>query len=577
MNILRKIIIFFLLTIYFFLTNCNCNNYPSSEKEATEYSSPDSGYDGTTIERKGKEQTKEKEQIKEECSSDSKRPCYSGPIDTKNIGVCQEGYQICKNGTWSDCQGQILPKKQENCENNLDDTCVGIVNKDCSEQNWAISAGGRYDDNPVGIAKDNSNFFYIAGNFGGEGRFGEHSIFSRGKEDIFVAKLDSTGKFVWATSAGGKEMDLVEGNIETDSKGNSYITGRFSDKFYYKTYFGQVRTADSKGHFDIFIAKVDSYGNFVWMVSAGGTGWDQGNNIVLGEQNKYVYVFGYFHQIIHLGQTTLTSEGEEDIFVAKLECDTGKVLWAISSNSQKVKAISPNSIARDNSGNIFITGYFRGTVGLGTITLSVPLGYYLAKINGSTGRFLWAISLPVKSFMSINSTISDKKNDIFLTGIFEKNLQIETINLTSQGGRDIFIAKINGGTGKLIWATSIGGKGNDVSGLIVVDNLDNIYIPGGFEQEIILGNKRLSSHGKSDAFLAKLDGASGKLIWATSDGGLYGDIASGVVLAHTKHLYLIGTFNEATMGTPSGKALFGKTLLTSSGGIDIFVWKIDKK
>ena len=51
--------------------------------------------------------------------------CYSGPLGTAGIGICQNGLRFCADGTFDACEGEILPET-EIC-NGLDDDCDGIV------------------------------------------------------------------------------------------------------------------------------------------------------------------------------------------------------------------------------------------------------------------------------------------------------------------------------------------------------------------------------------------------------------------------------------------------------------------
>ena len=53
--------------------------------------------------------------------------CYSGPASTKGIGQCKEGLQLCTNGSWGTCSGEVIPmaekcdKKDNDCNGKADD------------------------------------------------------------------------------------------------------------------------------------------------------------------------------------------------------------------------------------------------------------------------------------------------------------------------------------------------------------------------------------------------------------------------------------------------------------------------
>ncbi|MCX7959630.1 MAG: hypothetical protein N3B13_11350, partial [Deltaproteobacteria bacterium] len=65
------------------------------------------------------------------CRHGSVENCYSGPVKTKNVGICKEGKKYCIEGEWSGCEDEILPKSAEICGNNADDNCNGDVDEGC--------------------------------------------------------------------------------------------------------------------------------------------------------------------------------------------------------------------------------------------------------------------------------------------------------------------------------------------------------------------------------------------------------------------------------------------------------------
>jgi hypothetical protein len=63
------------------------------------------------------------------CQTGDTRPCYTGPVDTRNVGECQDGTQSCINGTYGPCEGQQLPEPEE-CDG-LDNDCNNVVDDPC--------------------------------------------------------------------------------------------------------------------------------------------------------------------------------------------------------------------------------------------------------------------------------------------------------------------------------------------------------------------------------------------------------------------------------------------------------------
>jgi hypothetical protein len=58
--------------------------------------------------------------------------CYDGPAGTMGKGVCKAGTQTCI-GSLGSCDGEVKPAAVENCFNDLDDDCDGVVNNGCPD------------------------------------------------------------------------------------------------------------------------------------------------------------------------------------------------------------------------------------------------------------------------------------------------------------------------------------------------------------------------------------------------------------------------------------------------------------
>jgi len=92
---------------------------------------------------------------------------------------------------------------------------------------WATRAGGTDWDAGYGITIDNAGNCYVTGYFEGTATFGFYSLTSSGENDIFVAKLDAIGNWLWAARAGGNHWDRGKA-ISIDEAGNSYVIGEFN-------------------------------------------------------------------------------------------------------------------------------------------------------------------------------------------------------------------------------------------------------------------------------------------------------------------------------------------------------------
>ena len=227
---------------------------------------------------------------------------------------------------------------------------------------WAVKAGGSGHDIGNGIAVDSKGNAYVTGYFSENATFGSTSLVSSGAlddDDIFVAKLSSSGSWQWTVKAGGSHSDIGNG-IAVDSSGNAYVTGNF----YETATFGSTSLVSS-GYADIFIAKLSSSGSWQWAVKAGGSSQDFVSGIAIDSSDN-AYITGSFDEIATFGNTSLvtTSNLTYGIFLAKLS-SSGSWQWAINPPSYG----TGNGIAIDSSDNPYVIGTFYSFVTLDSTRL----------------------------------------------------------------------------------------------------------------------------------------------------------------------------------------------------------------
>ncbi len=301
---------------------------------------------------------------------------------------------------------------------------------------WAKQAGGTNEDEGICIAINANGNSYITGFFYGSATFGTTTLTSSGDFDIFVAKLNSNGNWLWAKQAGGTDNDFGNG-IAVDANGNSYITGDFVESATFGT-----TTLTSSEYDDIFVAKLDINGNWLWVKQAGGTYPDYfyGNYGIAIDANGNSYVTGNFAESATFGTTTLTSSGDYDIFVAKMDIN-GNWLWAKQAGGTSDDYCS--SITVDDNGNSYVTGYFWGSATFGTTTMtsSGNSDIFVAKLD-SNGNWLWVKQAGGTSFDCGNSIAVDANGNSYVTGYFTESATFGATTLTGSGYKDIFVAKL---------------------------------------------------------------------------------------------------------------------------------------
>ena len=387
---------------------------------------------------------------------------------------------------------------------------------------WARAFGSTDWDKGNSIALDNSGNIYATGFFSDTVDFdpgpGVFNLTSVGITDIFICKLDASGNYLWAKSVGGTDYDFGI-SIKTDDSGNVYTTGNFLDTVDFDP-GAATYSITSMGTYDIFILKLDSSGNYIWVKTFGGQEPQSVSSIDVDASGN-VYTTGYFYTSADFDPGPnvfyLISEGENDVFVSKLD-SMGNFIWAKQfGNYDEDEGLS---IATDNSGNVYTTGTFKVTVdfdpGQGGYNL-ISAGsedIFISKLD-STGSFIWAKSFGNISVEKGLDITLDNSGNIYAVGQFTGTVDFDpgpgVFNLYSNGDYDLFICKLTS-SGNLVWAKSMGALGVDLGGSIAVDDLNNVYTTGYFQSTVDFdpgpGVHNLTASGMGDVFILKLSNST---------------------------------------------------------------------
>jgi Beta-propeller repeat len=227
---------------------------------------------------------------------------------------------------------------------------------------WAKKAGGNENENGVGLAVSAAGDVSVTGSFFGTAVFGSTSLTSSGSFDGFIAQYNADGDNLWAKQIAGESNDLGYA-VAVDAAGDSYVSGYFTGS----ANFGGT-TVNAAGNEDIFIARYDrTSGNLLWVKTAGGSDYDNGLSIDVDISGNS-YVTGYFTRTASFGDKSITSvDNSRDIFVAKYN-NSGEAQWVKKAGD--LNNDSGRSITVDASGIIHTTGFFNNTATFGTTSLT---------------------------------------------------------------------------------------------------------------------------------------------------------------------------------------------------------------
>jgi len=391
------------------------------------------------------------------------------------------------------------------------------------------------------IATDAAGNSYIAGTFEGTVSFGSIALSSVGGSDVFVAKLDPAGNYLWAVRGGGNGSDSSQG-IAVDATGHIYITGSFTST----ATFGTALT--TAGNSDIFVAKLTPAGTWLWATQGGGINTEMTRSLAV-DGGGNAYITGFFDSSsASFGSSTLSNAGAIDAFVAKLDA-AGTWLWARS-----VGGSSPDGgtgLAVDAAGNATLTGFFSSaSATFGSVTLSNPFAgftkVYAARLSAS-GTWLWASTVDGVGDALGQSVGLDASGNAYVAGYFAcPQATFGSTTLTNVGQYDIFVGKLSP-TGTWLWAQQAGGADEEYSGALAVDAAGNAYLTGWFSGvNTAFGPTVLGYGGRTDAFVAKLSPA-GTWLWAERMGGAESEAAFGVALSPTAEPWVAGTTSSSSI------------------------------
>jgi len=324
-------------------------------------------------------------------------------------------------------------------------------------------------------------------------------------------------------------------------------------------------TLTSTGWYDIFVAKLSSAGVFQW---ARGLGDSTNNDFGLGiavDSSGNVYITGFFGGTVAFGGTSLTSTGDKDMFVAKLS-SAGVFQWAKKGGG--AYRDEGHGVAVDSSGNVFVTGDFYATASFGSTSLTSAgeRDMFVTRLS-SAGAFQWTRQAGGTGRDNGLGVAVDSSGNVLVAGHFSTTAAtFGSTTLTSAGGDDLFVTRLSS-AGVFQWARRGGGSSTDHGLGVAVDSSGNALVSGSFVGSATFGSTTLTSAGSQDAFLAKLNSA-GVFKWALGTHASPGALAAGLGVAvdSSGNAYLAGFFD--------GVAKFGSTTLTAAGSQDAFLARV---
>jgi len=235
------------------------------------------------------------------------------------------------------------------------------------------------------------------------------------------------------------------------------------------------------------------------------------------------------------------------------------------------------SVCTDASGNFYVTGSFTGTVDFdptaGANNLTATSADVVVTKYNSSGVYQWAVQIGGSSSSGDNPmSIATNGTDVYVMGTFVNTTVAGATTLTSVGGTDIFVAKLNASNGAFQWAKNFGSTlGDGTNGSICLDGSGNVYFTGTFNGSATFGSTTLTANGSTgtEMFVAKLNPANGNVVWASSGG-------SNAAPDNSYGICYVPALDEVVVcGTYSAAATYGSVSMAHSGGNDAVLLEVN--
>ncbi len=405
--------------------------------------------------------------------------------------------------------------------------------------------GGSRSEGGNGVAVDAAGSAYVVGTTNSSPptfptKVGPDLTYG-GQRDAFVAKVSPSGtRLVYAGYIGGQAFENGAA-VAVDPTGNAYVTGTTSSgPGSFPVTGGPDLTYN--GGSDAFVAKVDASGT--GLDYAGYVGGDSTENAtgiaVDGSGQAYLTGWTFSDESsfpVAVGPDLTFNSGPgalSDAYVAKVAASGADLDYAgyIGGDLDD----TGNDVAVDGSGNAYVTGTtdaesgFPLLVGPDLIFNGRP-DAFITKVNASGAGYVYSGYIDGDSGMGVEV---DASGSAYVGGYTGPELDVSVgPDLTFNGGKDAFVARVIPSGASLAYAGYIGGNGNDYGFGLGLDGSGHAYLVGvtnSHERSFPVTNGPDPTHngGGRDAFVAKVAASGAGLDYAGFIAGRGDDVGWSV-------------------------------------------------
>jgi hypothetical protein len=465
--------------------------------------------------------------------------------------------------------------------------------------------GGPKGDGATDIAVDADGNVYISGGTlsdesgfpvctGPDLTFNDRYSYPMG--DAFVAKINSEGThLIYCGYIGGAVTDAAY-NIDVDPQGNAYVLGWTSsgqDSFPVKV--GPDLTIN--GQEDLFVAKVNAQGtDLVYCGYLGGDSSEYEGGIAVDlEGNAYVTGSTFSDETsfpVKVGPDLTFNKGtgpgySMDAFIARVNADGTHLDYCGYIGG--IEGDYGNDVALDSKG----CAYVAGTTGSDEMSFPIKTGpdltfngkyfdCFVAKVTASGDDLVYCGYIggdKNESDNYYNAVAVDSEGSAYVTGATysdESSFPVKIgPDLTHNGKKDVFVARVNAGGTDLDYCGYIGGDDDETTMCLAIDTHGNAYLLGSTESTeatfpVKLGPDYTYNGGNDDLFVARVKASGAGLDYCGYLGGDDDDTLGGITVDAEGNAYMAGGTHSKETSFPVKKG----PDLTHNGLHDAFIAKL---
>ncbi len=383
--------------------------------------------------------------------------------------------------------------------------------------------GGDGYDEGWGVAADASGNAYVAGfTTSPQATFPVligPDITHNGYDDVFVTKINPAGTgLVYSGYIGGNDQEWAR-DIALDSSGCAYVSGTtISTQATFPETVGPDLSHNG-GLSDAFVAKVSAAGSgLVYCGYIGGSGQDKAYGIAVSGTGEACVAGTTRSSEATFPESIgpdLTHNGGDDAFVAKVSASGSALVYCgyIGGSGTDYG----HDIAVDSAGNAYVVGETSSSDGTFPVAVGPDLTYnshdgFITKVNASGSALVYSGYIGGSDWTGCTGVAVDAAGNAHVAGYTYADETAFPVrggpDLTWNGDRDAFIAKVNPAGSGLVYCGYLGGAGEDYGYAVALDSAGSTYVTGyAYSTEtdfpVYIGPD-LTQNGSEDVFVAKI-------------------------------------------------------------------------